>query len=191
VNNRRRRHGGEIDGGYRASGAGNSSAVVTTARFRRVSNAVATATDSPSAGGLRGGGAADFHIVDTWNVGGLCGSGSHDVVIDAVEVPNERIRAHGQPSAETPLERFRRPGSPTTRSASPRHRRAAIDAFVDLATGTPDLPRRRYVSGRLRNVVALAETRPRGRGRWPRLVGTRRQFCQRRYRARTALFNDA
>ncbi|MGE0878409.1 MAG: acyl-CoA dehydrogenase family protein [Acidimicrobiia bacterium] len=37
-----------------------------------------------------------FSIVDNWNVAGLCGTGSCDVVVDAV-VPRERVLLHGDP----------------------------------------------------------------------------------------------
>src|SRR5690606_7915128 len=35
--------------------------------------------------------AGEFRIVETWDVGGLRGSGSHDVAVDGVFVPDERV----------------------------------------------------------------------------------------------------
>jgi len=35
----------------------------------------------------------DFTILDTWNVGGMCGSGSHDVTVNNVWVPDSQIVA--------------------------------------------------------------------------------------------------
>jgi alkylation response protein AidB-like acyl-CoA dehydrogenase len=107
----------------------------------------------------------DFEILDTWNVAGLRGSGSHDVRVDGVLVPEENLT--------------RRP-TPATLASSPALRiplgvrlaynkvgvgfgiaRAAIDAFVELAIGK--LPR--FSSSRLRErpsaqrAVARAEVR--------------------------------
>jgi alkylation response protein AidB-like acyl-CoA dehydrogenase len=47
--------------------------------------------------------AAHFEIVDTWHVGGLRGSGSHDVRLNGVLVPDERIVAPIGPRGATPL----------------------------------------------------------------------------------------
>jgi alkylation response protein AidB-like acyl-CoA dehydrogenase len=80
----------------------------------------------------------DFEIVDTWNVGGLCGSGSHDVRIKSVEVPNERILAQmGRHHDRSPLEHFPL-GSRLAYNkvgVALGIARAAIDAFTDIATG--------------------------------------------------------
>jgi alkylation response protein AidB-like acyl-CoA dehydrogenase len=106
----------------------------------------------------------DFQILDTWNVGGLCGSGSHDVTITNVEVPNDRILARmGGLPPESPLERF----PLVSRLAYNKVgvalgiARAAIDVFVELATGK--IPR--FTSTTLRQrpfaqrAIALAEVR--------------------------------
>jgi len=109
----------------------------------------------------------EFQIDDTWHVGGLCGSGSHDVVIDDVFVPNERILARmGQLQHESALERF----PIASRLAYNKVGvalglgRAAIDAFVALATGK--IPRFTSTSLRERpfaqRAVAQAEARLRG-----------------------------
>ncbi|MCZ6887404.1 MAG: acyl-CoA dehydrogenase family protein [Gammaproteobacteria bacterium] len=79
----------------------------------------------------------EYEILDTWHVGGLRGSGSHDVRLDNVVVPNERIIAPiGGNTSESPQLRF----PLSSRLAYNKVAvglgiaRAAIDAFVDLAT---------------------------------------------------------
>lgn len=99
--------------------------------------------------------AADCRIIDTWRVGGLRGSGSHDYAIDDVFVPEERTLAR-----TAPPQRPRHPGAlytfgigvlPSGISASPGVppwaafgplgfaavslgiARGALDAFADLA----------------------------------------------------------
>ena len=41
--------------------------------------------------------ASDVHIVDTWTVSGLCGTGSHDFVLDGVFVPDDHTFTVFQP----------------------------------------------------------------------------------------------
>ena len=106
----------------------------------------------------------DFEIVDTWNVGGMCGSGSHDVKITNVEVPNERILARmGSHHDASSLEHFPL-GSRLAYNkvgVAIGIARAAIDAFTDIATGK--VPR--FTSRTLRErpfaqrAVARAEVR--------------------------------
>ena len=107
---------------------------------------------------------SDFEIVDTWDVGGLRGSGSHDVKITNVEVPNERILAQmGRHHDKSPLEHFPL-GSRLAYNkvgVALGIARAAIDAFTDIATGK--IPR--FTSRTLRErpmahrAVATAEVR--------------------------------
>ena len=107
---------------------------------------------------------SDFEIVDTWDVGGLRGSGSHDVKITNVEVPNERILAQmGRHHDKSPLEHFPL-GSRLAYNkvgVALGIARAAIDAFTDIATGK--VPR--FTSRSLRErpfaqrAVAQAEVR--------------------------------
>jgi alkylation response protein AidB-like acyl-CoA dehydrogenase len=50
---------------------------------------------------------AEVGIVDTWSAAGLCGTGSHDVVADAVFVPDERtFELGGEPAVDVPLARI-------------------------------------------------------------------------------------
>lgn len=109
----------------------------------------------------------DFEILDTWDVGGLRGSGSHDVVISDVMVPNERVLLRmGQYKPKSALDRI----PISTRLAYNKVgvamgiARSAIDAFVDLAMGK--VPRFTSTSLRTRpfaqRAVAKAEVRLRG-----------------------------
>jgi alkylation response protein AidB-like acyl-CoA dehydrogenase len=110
--------------------------------------------------------APHFEIIDTWHVGGLRGSGSHDVRVDGVVVPRERIVAPiGGTKSDSPFLRFPL-GSRLAYNkvgVSLGIARAAIDAFVTLAT--EKIPR--FTSTPLRErsaahrAVALAEARVR------------------------------
>ena len=111
----------------------------------------------------------DIEILDTWNVAGLRGSGSHDVQVRDVFVPEERAVSFlggGGASEDTPFARI-----PTGArlaynkvGVSLGIARAAIDDFVELATGK--IPR--FTSTTLRErpfaqrAVARAEARLRG-----------------------------
>jgi alkylation response protein AidB-like acyl-CoA dehydrogenase len=115
----------------------------------------------------------EFEILDTWNVSGLRGSGSHDVRLDGVFVPDENIgrgfwTALGEQGAAKIPPIFRIPLG--TRLAYNKTgvgfgiARAAIDAFVELARGkTPFLSstslRERPFAQR---ALAQAEARLRG-----------------------------
>lgn len=109
----------------------------------------------------------DIDIVDTWNVSGLRGSGSHDVRVDRVAVPQAHIiAAMGGATGDPPLG-----GIPLgTRLAYNKVAvalgiaRAGIDAFIELAAGkqlrlTTRMLRERPFAQR---AVALAEARLRG-----------------------------
>ncbi len=115
----------------------------------------------------------DFEILDTWNVSGLRGSGSHDVRLDDVFVRDENLGYGLWRAADDPA---RGPAPPIlriplgTRLAYNKTgvgfgiARAAIDAFVDLARGkTPFMSstslRERPFAQR---AVARAEARLRG-----------------------------
>jgi alkylation response protein AidB-like acyl-CoA dehydrogenase len=111
----------------------------------------------------------EIEILDTWHVAGLRGSGSHDVRVRDVLVPKEHMTSFAaplDPSLDTPLARI-----PTgSRLAYNKVgvgfgiARAAIDDFVELATGK--VPR--FSSSKLRerpfaqNALASAEARLRG-----------------------------
>jgi alkylation response protein AidB-like acyl-CoA dehydrogenase len=106
----------------------------------------------------------EFQIINTWHVGGLRGSGSHDVRLDDVFVPAERmVLPIGGHDSESPFLRFPL-GSRLAYNkvgVSLGIARAAIDRFVDLASGK--VPR--FTSKTLRqrplahDAVASAEVR--------------------------------
>ena len=109
----------------------------------------------------------EYEILDTWNVAGLRGSGSHDVQVDGALVPDERIvlpmGGMRERSAQT---RFPLGARLAFNKAAVGFgiARAAIDVFVDVATGkTP-----RFTNRKLRErtfaqrAIAQAEARLRG-----------------------------
>jgi alkylation response protein AidB-like acyl-CoA dehydrogenase len=77
-----------------------------------------------------------YSIVDTWHVGGLRGSGSHDVVVDDVFVPDECVYSYRDPAHDYwPL--LRMPGqiiqSAGCAAICLGMAQAAIDALIALA----------------------------------------------------------
>jgi alkylation response protein AidB-like acyl-CoA dehydrogenase len=81
--------------------------------------------------------AGEFEILDTWHVSGLRGSGSHDVRVDDVFVPDVRVCQMARQTLDETGTLFRIP--PYSRLAYNKVgvatgiARAAIDHFVDLA----------------------------------------------------------
>lgn len=81
--------------------------------------------------------AKDFRVLDTWHVGGLRGSGSHDVVVEDVLVPDRFITRVSEDGIQQDGALFRLP--PFTRLAYNKVgvatgiARAAIDHFLELA----------------------------------------------------------
>ena len=79
----------------------------------------------------------EFEIVDTWHVSGMRGSGSHDVRLTDIFVPDSRIIAPlGGHAASTPQLRLPLGNRLAYNKAAVALgiARAGIDAFVDLAT---------------------------------------------------------
>ena len=106
----------------------------------------------------------EFEILDTWHVAGLRGSGSHDVRLDDVFVPDSRIIAPiGGNQATTPQLRLPLGNRLAYNKAAVAIgiARAGIDAFVDLATAK----RPRFTTKTVRErpfaqrAIALAEAR--------------------------------
>jgi indole-3-acetate monooxygenase len=158
-----------VEGGYRVSGqwqfvsgCHNSQLFGATVRLYR-DGAQVPGTGNAYAVVPR----ADFEIVDTWHVAGLCGSGSHDVRVSGAFVPTSQIVLPlGQVRDPSPLLRF-----PVAARLSYNKvavalgiARAALDAFAALAEGK--IPR--FSSRSLRNrpaaqrAIALAEVRVHG-----------------------------
>ena len=111
--------------------------------------------------------AGDIDIVDTWHVAGLRGSGSHDVRVDNVTVPDSHIiAAMGGARGDSLLGGI----SLGTRLAYNKVAvalgiaRAGIDAFVELAVGKQPRLTTRKLRERpfAQRAVALAEARLRG-----------------------------
>lgn len=108
---------------------------------------------------------ADYTVLETWDAVGLCGSGSHDVVVDDVFVPDEwttDLYGAGM-QVDTPLYRmpaysrlaFNKVGVATGIA------RAAIDAFRRLATEKTPFTSRTLLRDRPQAQLALAEAEAR------------------------------
>ena len=108
--------------------------------------------------------AGEFEIVDTWHVGGLRGSGSHDVRLANVFVPDSRIIAPiGGNAASTPQLRLPLGNRLAYNKAAVALgiARAGVDAFVELATNKQPRFTRRPLRDRpfAQRAIALAEAR--------------------------------
>jgi len=80
----------------------------------------------------------DYEIIDTWHVGGMCGSGSHDVRVADIWVPEAHIVAPiGGHKSDQPLMRFPLGARLAYNKVgvSLGLARAALEAFVELAEG--------------------------------------------------------
>jgi len=106
----------------------------------------------------------DFKIVDAWQVGGMRGSGSHDVVVDDVFVPEGHMIDHSVgTTSDTPLARF--PAAPrlsyNKAAVALGIARHALDEFYVIALKKKP----RFSSSKLhtrpfvQNAVARAEIR--------------------------------
>ena len=79
----------------------------------------------------------DLRVIDTWSVNGLRGTGSHDIVVDDIFVPEELSFTPGDPAVEPgPLYRFpiRSLGAAGIAAVCLGIARCAVDAFIRLAT---------------------------------------------------------
>ena len=79
-----------------------------------------------------------FEILDTWHTSGLCGSGSHDVLLEDVFVPEERLVAPlGKVQHQSALLRmpFRSRLCYNKVAIAFGLARSALDSFVELAEG--------------------------------------------------------
>ncbi len=108
----------------------------------------------------------DWRILDTWYTGGLCGSGSHDVMVEDAFVPDSQLIApiggtrHSSPLLNFPLGArlaYNKVGIAWGLA------RAAIDAFVELAEGKVPRFSSRGLRDRPRAQRAVAEAEARFR----------------------------
>lgn len=104
---------------------------------------------------------AEFEVVDTWSVSGMRGTGSHDVRVEDVFVPDERVtRTYARPPRETGT-LFRLP--PFSRLAYNKVgvatgiARAAIDHFAELASSKTPRASARPLAERATAQLAMAE----------------------------------
>lgn len=108
-----------VDGGYRISGKWGFASACDNATWIYLGAKLATGTDEPAtepAFMLMP--ISDCHSLDNWNAVGLCGTGSHDVVVDQAFVPDHRA---------LPISQLRTP-SRGDRDTSPYHRVPLLSA---------------------------------------------------------------
>jgi len=107
---------------------------------------------------------SDYSVERTWLAAGLCGSGSHDVVLTDVFVPDDHVTdIYTWLSVDTPLFRlpvfsrlaFNKVGVATGVA------RAALDAFRTLATGKTPFREKTLLRERPQAQMALAEAEAR------------------------------
>jgi len=106
----------------------------------------------------------DFEILDTWYTGGLCGSGSHDVVVEDVFVPDSRfVLPLGGAKHPSPLHNFPLGSRLAYNKMGVAWgiARGAIDTFIELAQGKmPRFSRRGLVDRpRAQRAAGEAEVR--------------------------------
>lgn len=147
----------KVTGGYRINGrwqfvSGCHNSTIFSASVRLYEN------DEPGAANVAAlVQAPDFEIQDTWHVGGMRGSGSHDVIVNDVFVPdNQIIPRIGFAKSEQPLMRFPLAARLAFNkvAVSLGLARAALDAFTELAEGK--VPRFTSQSLRQRSSSQLA-----------------------------------
>jgi len=147
----------KVTGGYRINGrwqfvSGCHNSTIFSASVRLYEN------DEPGAANVAAlVQAPDFEIQDTWHVGGMRGSGSHDVIVNDVFVPdNQIIPRIGLAKSEQPLMRFPLAARLAFNkvAVSLGLARAALDAFTELAEGK--VPRFTSQSLRQRSSSQLA-----------------------------------
>ncbi|MPY70698.1 MAG: flavin-dependent monooxygenase [Alphaproteobacteria bacterium] len=84
-----------VDGGYRLSGRWSFCSGVEVADWMVIGVRIAESAESPPQGfGFALVPKADYAVIDTWNVFGLIGTGSHDLEIDDVFLPAHRLLTH-------------------------------------------------------------------------------------------------
>ncbi len=135
-----------VPGGYRVSGRWNFGSFIRHSRWTVGSSVICENDDAPRRGPdgapdmrLMLFPTSDIEILDTWHVGGLRGTGSHDFLVDDLFVPEERAIAAFTAKPVRPGTLFAAPFITVFQMALASVplgiARAAIDAFVELAEG--------------------------------------------------------
>ena len=131
-----------VEGGYRVEGQWNFASGVHHANWLYCTCQVMHSDRLPEVHTLLVP-AASATIVDTWSVVGMCGTGSHDFVVDGVFVPTAHDASRSKPpqaSGKLFSVYNVRVGQAAAWSNTAANAlgiaRGAIDAFVDLATST-------------------------------------------------------
>ena len=111
-----------------------------------------------------------FEIIDTWDVAGLAGSGSHDVAVTSQFVPHSHVSTMPGPPARRDEPIFRMPIMSRLAfnkiGVATGIARSAIDAFVALAQAKTPRGERTALAQRPRAQAAVAEAEARlGSGR--------------------------
>lgn len=104
---------------------------------------------------------AQLRVLDTWHTGGLCGTGSTDVVADNVFVPERRVLSvlDGPPPGAEPLHRFPLFGffALSIAVAALGNARGAISDLTELAEGKRPPGSHRTLAQRSATQAAVAE----------------------------------
>ena len=103
----------------------------------------------------------DFDIIENWNVAGMRGSGSHDIELDDVWVPeNQIVKPLGGAEFDSPLARFPLGARLAYNKVAIAFgiTRAGLDAFVDLAEGKVPRFTSRSLRERSTAQIAIAES---------------------------------
>lgn len=150
------------DGGFRVSGRWTFCSGILHSDYLFAGCTVRDGSDGEGVPRVLGIPVGELEIVDTWHTSGLCGTGSHDAVANAVFVPEHRsLWLLDPPTSEAPLYRF-----PifaffalSIAAAALGNARGAIEDLKTLAVGKVGLGSSRTLAQRPAtwSVVAQAE----------------------------------
>jgi alkylation response protein AidB-like acyl-CoA dehydrogenase len=157
------------EGGYRVSGQWPFASGVHNAQIFGATLRIHESADSEAVGQNRYAiiPIGECTILDTWHTSGLRGSGSHDVLVEDVFVPENRLIAPiGAAPHDSPLLRFPLGARLAYNKVAIAWGlgRAAIDHFVELAAGKTPRFSNRKLQERPRAHLAVAQAEARFRG---------------------------